>query len=96
MTAPLSVPTGNSQISPTKPMKILVATAVALLSLVCGSALAATLVIADENFDTPPESGNGLNAGNAAVTLTTTAGDPTASGHGNVGCADIEPGSTLR
>ena len=53
---------------------------------------AATLVIADENFDSAPESDNGLNAGNANVSVTTTAGDPTASGHGNVGSVDIEPG----
>ena len=53
---------------------------------------AATLVIADENFDSDPVSGNGLNAGNANVSVTTTAGDPTASGHGNVGSVDIAPG----
>lgn len=53
----------------------------------------ATLVLADEDFDNAPESGNGLNGGNANVSLTTTAGDPTDSGRGNVGSADISPGS---
>ena len=52
----------------------------------------ATLVLADEDFDNASESGNGLNGGNGNVSLTTSNGDPTDSGRGNVGSADISPG----
>ena len=69
--------------------KLLLAT---LLLVPIVSAHAATLVIADENFDTAPVSGNGLNTGNGNVVLTTTVGDPTSSGHGNVASADLEAG----
>ena len=62
------------------------------LLLPVASASAATFVLSDENFDTTPVSGNGLNTGNANVTLSTTVGDPTGTGSGNVGSADIAPG----
>ena len=79
-----------SLIKETHPMsKLLLAT---LLLVPIVSAHAATLVIADENFDTAPVSGNGLNAGNGNVVLTTTVGDPTSSGHGNVASADPAAG----
>jgi hypothetical protein len=73
-----------------KPMNKLLATAFLLVPI--SSSYAATFVLSDENFDTAAVSGNGLNAGNANVALTTTVGDPTSSGHGNVASADIEPG----
>ena len=63
-----------------------------LLLLSLGSAQAATFVLSDENFDAAGVSGNGLNTGNANISLTTTTGDPTASGQGNVGSADISAG----
>ena len=69
--------------------KILFAFLLACLPL---SLPGATLILADEDFDNAPESGNGLNAGNGNVSLTATAGDPTDSGRGNVGSADISPG----
>ena len=50
---------------------------------------AATFILSSDTFGTGQ---NILNAGNANVALTTTAGDPTSSGHGNVGSADIAPG----
>ncbi len=50
---------------------------------------AATFILSSDTFGTGQ---NILNAGNANVALTTTVGDPTSSGHGNVGSADIAPG----
>lgn len=51
-------------------------------------AQATTFILSDDAFGT---GANPLDAGNASVALTTTA-DPTASGRGDVGSADIEPG----
>ena len=53
---------------------------------------AATFVLSDENFDGGGASGNGLNGGNANVSVSTTVGDPTASGRGNLGSADVSAG----